>query len=47
MKDELKRYLEDIHNSILQIEEFKSTVNSFEAYEKNTLLKAQFNGNFL
>jgi hypothetical protein len=25
MKDELKRYLEDIHNSILQIEEFKST----------------------
>lgn len=47
MKDELKRHLEDTHKSILQIEDFKSVVNSFEAYEKMPCLKVQLSGNFL
>ena len=40
MKDELKRYLEDVLHSITMIEQFRSTVKSFAEYEKNALLKS-------
>ncbi len=40
MKDELKRYLEDVQHSILMIEKFKTNTASFQQYESNDLLKS-------
>ncbi len=40
MKDELKRYLEDVLHSILKIEAFKVSTPSFQQYESNDLVKS-------
>lgn len=40
MKDELKRYLEDVLHSILMVETFKTKAASFEQYESDDLLKS-------
>ena len=40
MKDELKRYLEDVLHSILKIETFKVSIDSFQQYESNDLVKS-------
>ena len=40
MKDELKRYLEDVVHSISMIEKFRASVSSFKEYENNPMLKS-------
>jgi uncharacterized protein with HEPN domain len=40
MKDELKRYLEDIVHSISMVEEFRLSAPSFSQYESNAMLKS-------
>ena len=40
MRDELKRYLEDVLHSILMVETFKANVVSFQQYESNDLIKS-------
>ena len=40
MKDELKRYLEDVVHSISMIEKFRENASSFQQYEKNAMLKS-------
>jgi len=40
MRDEVKRYLEDILHSILMIEKFKATIATYEQYETNDLIKS-------
>ena len=39
MNDEIKKYLTDIINSCLSIEEFSKDVLSFSDYENNKMLK--------
>jgi uncharacterized protein with HEPN domain len=39
MTDEIKKYLTDILNSCISIEEFTKDLNSFTDYEKNKMLK--------
>ena len=40
MKDELKRYLEDISHSISMIESFTEKTTSFQEYQSNAMLKS-------
>lgn len=40
MKDELKRYLEDVTHSIAMIETFRAQATTFQQYESNAMLKS-------